>query len=480
MMATTADRVKPTATVGTAVGGRKWIWLGGALIVGTIVVTLPTPVGLSPTAQYVLGIMVFTVLLWVFNVMDQGIASVLMMALLVLAGVRPGSALSGFSSPSFWILLPVLFYGLAMQSSGLARRLCYYILELFPATYAGILSAFFCIGFILAFGVPSMTVRTAILVPIAWALVGELGLKPRSRGAALILLSTVEMAIVPGCAFLYGSLFGPVVASLFQTTGFPLSWLGYAQVIAVPTLLLCGLLLVGNGLLLKPEAPLRVSPGFAKEQLAALGPLKRTEWIIAAVVLLSIAYWATDRFHHLPAFLVGMVALAVFALSGAISQRDVSAGVPWSLLLFLGGLISLTSVIQEQKISDWLAGFIVPVMQQLIWHPVPFVVAAAVAMFLVRFLDPSGFVSLTVLFLPMSSVSGAAGLPPLVLTAALVLAAMPFWLAYENFWIAMSDGMTGGQAFSPSQRLRLAHGYAVATIVALTISVGYWELVGIL
>lgn len=71
MMSTAADIAKPTATVGAAVGGKKWIWLGGALIVGTIVVVLPTPVGLSPTAQYVLGIMAFTVTLWVFNVYEN-------------------------------------------------------------------------------------------------------------------------------------------------------------------------------------------------------------------------------------------------------------------------------------------------------------------------------------------------------------------------------------------------------------------------
>ena len=52
--------------------------------------------------------------------------------------------------------------------------LSYYVLSLFPGTYPGILSAFFVIGLVLAFGIPSMTVRTAIMVPIAWALVKSL------------------------------------------------------------------------------------------------------------------------------------------------------------------------------------------------------------------------------------------------------------------------------------------------------------------
>ena len=84
-----------------------------------------------------------------------------------------------------------------------------------------------------------MTVRTAIMTPIAWALVQSLGLQPKSRGSALIVITTVEMAVVPGIAFLYGSLSGPIVAQSFAAKHIPLSWGGYAQVVTFPTLLLC-------------------------------------------------------------------------------------------------------------------------------------------------------------------------------------------------------------------------------------------------
>ena len=71
------------------------------------------------------------------------------------------------------------------------------------------LSAFFLIGLILSPLIPSMTVRTAIMAPIAWSLVQTLGLKARSRGSALIMITVIEMAVVPGLAFKLGSLNGP-------------------------------------------------------------------------------------------------------------------------------------------------------------------------------------------------------------------------------------------------------------------------------
>ena len=52
------------------------------------------------------------------------------------------------------------------------------------------------------------------------------------------------------------------------------------------------------------------------ERLAALGRITRAELITTAVVLGSIVFWATDRYHHLPSFLVGMFGLTVVALCG--------------------------------------------------------------------------------------------------------------------------------------------------------------------
>src|SRR6266446_1539539 len=206
----------------------KWIWLAIAAIAGIVIAVLPGFEGLSRQAQLILAITAFSAIVWAFQIINNGVTSVLMMGLLITAGVRPPLALSGFGGPPFWVLVTVLFYGFAMKKTGLAERLSYYILSLFPGTYPGILSAFFVIGFVLALGIPSMTVRTAIMVPIAWALVQSLGLATHSRGSALIILTTVEMAVVPGLAFLYGALSGPIVDAAFQTKHLPLSWTSYA------------------------------------------------------------------------------------------------------------------------------------------------------------------------------------------------------------------------------------------------------------
>jgi len=463
-----------------AVAYRKFIWLAIAALAGILIATLPGVAGLSHRAQLVLAITIFSAILWAFQVINNGITSVLMMGLLIVAGVRPPLALNGFGSPPFWVLVTVLFYGFAMKKTGLAERLSYYILSLFPGTYSGILTAFFVIGFVLALGIPSMTVRTAIMVPIAWALAQSLGLESRSRGAALIVLTTIEMAVIPGLAFLYGSLDGPIVAAAFDVKHLPLSWLGYAQVITFPTLLLCVMILIGNQFILRPEAPLAASAGFARERLRALGNFKRPELVTAIVVAISIVFWATDRYHHLPSFVIGTFAMAVFALTGIIRDEDIGTGVSWSLMLYLGGVFGLANVIQDAKVTDWLAGFFVPVARQLTSNLVLLTIVLALAMYLLRFLDPSSFIAISVLFLSVVDVTNAAGIPPLVIMAPIVIASVPFWMSYQNFWLAMGEGLTGNLAFSPAQRMRLANAYAVLMLVAGAVGVGYWKLIGVI
>ena len=51
----------------------------------------------------------------------------------------------------------------------------------------------------------------------------------------LIILTTVEMAVVPGVGLLYGSLNGPVIQNVFQQKNLPLSFFEYAEVMALPT-----------------------------------------------------------------------------------------------------------------------------------------------------------------------------------------------------------------------------------------------------
>jgi anion transporter len=469
----------------------KWGWLAVAIAVALIVAFLPTPQGLSRTAQLVLAVICGTVVLWAAEVMNNGVASLLMMGILMTIGVRPlltvpgsgdiSGALSGYSDGAWWTLLVVVYYGFAMKKTGLAERIAYYILSLFPGTYAGIVSGFFLIGLLLSLGIPSMTVRTAIMAPIAWSLVQTLGLAPRSRGSALIMITVIEMAVVPGLAWELGSLNGPVVLSMFAAKRIPISWGAYAEYLTVPTLIMCGVILLLNLTLFKPEKPIRASRDFALGKLRALGSIKRAELITALVVLASIFMWVTNpTLHRLPTFVIGMFGLAILNLAGIFQDADVGTGISWTLMLFLGGIFSLTHIIPQYQITNWIAGILVPHVQPLLGMPVILLTVVGLMMLAMRFLDPTAFIAMPLIWTPLVDTVSAAGIPPLALAAPVLLMSAPFWLLYTNFWMAMGDGMTGKQGFNKGQLFYLGTLYAVASIVAMVAAVFYWRIIGAL
>src|SRR5579883_712433 len=476
-------------TVAAAKPKLKWGWLAVAIAVGLLVAFIPTPQGLSRTAQLVLAIICGTVVLWAAEVMNNGVASLLMMAMLMAVGVPPllvdlelarpsvSGALSGYSDGAWWTLLVVVYYGFIMKKTGLAERISYYILSLFPGTYAGIVSAFFLIGLVLSLGIPSMTVRTAIMAPIAWSLVQTLELPPRSRRSSDIMITVIEMAVVPGLAWELGSLNGPVVLSMFAAKKIPISWGSYAEYLTVPTLILCGLILLLNLTLFKPEKPIRASRDFALGKLRALGSFKRAELVTALVVLVSIGFWVLTK---VPTFVVGMFGLAVLNLAGIFQDADVGTGISWTLMLFLGGIFSLTHIIPQYHITNWIAGILVPKVQPLLGAPVILLTVVGLMMLAMRFLDPTAFIAMPLIWTPLVDTVSAAHIPPLALAAPTLLMSAPFWLLYMNFWMAMGDGMTGKQGFNKGQLFYLGSLYAIASIVATIAAVFYWRLIGAL
>jgi DASS family divalent anion:Na+ symporter len=270
------------------------------------------------------------------------------------------------------------------------------------------------------------------------------------------------------------------MVQLFHTQGFPIEWWAYARVLAVPTILWSVLLLAGNWIALRPEQELQVGREFVRSELRKMGPMRLQETVTAAVVLVSIAYWVTDRWHHQPAFLIGMLGMAVFAAFGILREKDFGSAISWPLVLFLGALLGLPTVVQQTQVDQWLAGYIVPLIQSVSGNIWLLFMAVAILMYAARFLDPVGFLAFTVLFLPISSVLRGTPITPLVLTAVLLLPAHPFWVNYQNIWVALGDGITAQNAFDSLHRLRLAHVYAVATLLALSVAILYWKALGLL
>jgi hypothetical protein len=76
----------------------KWVPLLLAIVIGLSLFFMPAQHGLTRAGQTALAITAFSIVLWAFGVMNNGVTSVLMMALLIPAGAKPALVFSGFAS----------------------------------------------------------------------------------------------------------------------------------------------------------------------------------------------------------------------------------------------------------------------------------------------------------------------------------------------------------------------------------------------
>jgi sodium-dependent dicarboxylate transporter 2/3/5 len=442
------------------------------------VLFLLKPAGLDPAGHKALAVIVLAVGFWATDVLASGITAVGALGLLLAFRIPPATALAGFSSSAFWILISVLFFGRAMEKTGLARRISYRILLIFKPTYNGIIFAFLVIGVILAFGIPSMTVRTAIMIPIAWAIVQALELPLPGRGSALIILSTFQMAVLPGCAILTGALWGPYLTGLYNSLKLPITWLGYAKVMAVPTIILCVLVLLANRLALAPKAGAPTTREIVREQYRKLGAMTSAEKLTALVIGLSVVAWITQPLHKVPAEAIGMMALTLLFAAKVLVPAEIGTGISWNLALFVGGVLSLSAVITAFKISAWLGNFIIPAIQPFAGNPWLLLTAIAALVVVMRFIDPVGFITIGIFFLTLHDFIAARGMDPLVLVGAIYLPLHIFWFPYQNIWTVITEGVTGKKAYTDGDRFKSSFLYLGAALIALWASIFYWKLIG--
>jgi len=455
--------------------------VGAALGIGLAlgIALLPSFEGLDRGNQLVLAVVAITLIFLVFEVLPWAVTSILGLALFMAVGVKVDVALSGFAGKPFWLVLGVLFYGRAMEKTGLAKRVSYLILGLFRPSYASILLSFTAIGFVLALGIPSITVRVAIVVPVALALTQALGLEVQSRGTSLICLGAWIMAIVPGYAFLTGTLYGPFfLGAVTPDIRDLFSWTNWLIAFMPPVLLLSALLFVALLVLFRPEEPLRGGREVVAKEIRGLGLFGKHEWAVAAIVGGSVLAWVTQSWHGFDSTYVAMLgAVALFA-SGVLDVEDIQTGISWPLIIFLGGLYSLATILPAYHLDAWLGRVFVPLAEPFMGSPFLLVPVVAILVYLVRFVEVGMWPTLLIIYLPMVGLAMARGVGPHVLAVVVILSSNVFFVPYQTSWVPMAEAITGGRGWAASYRNRLALAFGVLNIVALMAGTAYWGIIG--
>lgn len=463
--------------------GRRAVLIPVVILALMIGVTEPFP-GLSSQGHHVLGLIVVALGLWIFRspTLPYFTGAALLLGGCLAFRVPLSTITSGYTTSAVWVLIPALFFGFALVGSGLGRRIAYFVLKLFEPSYLTISLSWFIIGLALSALTPSITVRLSIVMPIAISVVEACKMPDRSRGSALVCLVAWGTAVLPGTAWLTGSLWGIFMMGFYPVEMKTLvtfdTWLLY---MAVPWTIITVIFLTVIYLILKPSEPLAISQDTFRRQYDELGPVTSREIVVAIILTAALVFFTTEKWHHIPTPAVALLAFGGLMLFGAITFQDISTGVNWDIINFFGVILGLSAIFVHTGISAWLRPFIEPPILAYASDPVIFLIVLTAGLWIIRFVDvPWGFstIALTApVFIPLYR---DYGLHPALVSVAVIAAGNCFFLPYQQPLIMIADAVSKSRGWSSSHVTLAGFVYAGSVIVAILISSFYWKSMGLM
>jgi di/tricarboxylate transporter len=458
------------------------ITLLGAIVFGFSGALAPE---LTPLGRQAAAALILVIGWWIFQPggIPFSISAVAFLALLLTFGVPAGVVFSGYSSGAIWTLIPTLFLGYALGKTGLGRRIACFCLKSLRPTWGNLLLMCAGIGIVLSLLTSSITVRVVVVTPIALNAVHLLGLPKKSPERSMFLITAWMMATIPGMGWMSGSLNGPVLSGLYAAVPdlsaptFSL-WL---RASLLPVALTTAATSWAGYLLFRPAHPLPARQEVFASAYLELGPISWHEQVTLATLTASFLLLATGGLHQVPNAAICLGAMFILVTLGVIKTPEISSGISWDLILFVGATMSLEEILKYTGLTEFLAGLIIPAIAPVAEQPLLFLPLTFLLFIAWRFVDIAVFVpTMAVVASVLPEIQLVYGIHPAVFIPILCLAANAFILSYTNIFVLVAEKSLGEEGWRPRHLAAYGLIYAVVGAAAIAVSVPFWHLQGLL
>ncbi len=350
-----------------------------ALAVLAAIVLMPPQEGLSVAGQRMIGIMVFSVIVWATTAISYPVSAGVIMTLMgFLVGFSPNPAtgklygtagglamgLNGFASTAFCLVAAAMFLAAAMTKTGLDKRIALVILSKLGAKANRVVIGVILCGFILSFFVPSTTARVACLVPIVLGMIKAFNVPMKSRFAAMLMITVAQVDSVWNVGIKTAAAQNMVAVSFIKSQlGVDISWLDWF-IAAAPFAILMSVCLYKLMMYLFPPEIDEIPGGQAtvKKLLQEMGDVTGNEKKLLLISVALLCLWTTEKtLHQLDTSTTTMLAVTLLMLPkiGVMNWEETVHKINWGTVLLFGVGISLGSALLSTKAATWMATQIV-------------------------------------------------------------------------------------------------------------------------
>lgn len=456
-------------------------WLA-CLLVPALVLHLAPQWHLAPHAGHFLAIFSATVIMWVFNLVDEYVPGVFAVLTTLAMGLVPIPVmLSGLASDGFLLAMSVLGLATVIVASGLSYRLLLLLLLKLPNTPFWHNCGLLFTGFLLTPLVPSINGRVALLTPFYRDMLETLRLDFRSAAANRLAVSTFVGAGLLSAVFLSSKSVNFVVFGLLSDQAQDqFQWLEWLKASAGAAIALLASYFLASGLYFRRLPKAALSKPQVAAQLSLLGKVKAREWAAVSGVALFMLGVATTSLHAIQPPWLGLAILYGLLLFGSLTKEEFREKIDWPFLLYLAGIVGLTAALNHLGLTRLLAEKL-PELGEIMRGSFPlFVLLLAGVIFVIRLVVPisATIVILATLFMPVAEAHGVN--PWVVGFVILVLGEMWFFPYQCSYYQQFQQLTRGCEFYDEKSFLRfnwLSNGLKLASVYA---SIPWWKMLGLL
>ena len=399
------------------------------LVVGSLILLIPTPNGLEPHAwqYFALFVAVITALiLEPFPAAAVGLMGISLGAALNLVPKTPGQApttadavgwaLSGFSDGTVWLIFVAFMFAMGYEKTGLGKRISLLLIKTLGRSTLGLGYAVALADLALAPFTPSNTARSGgTIFPIIKNIPPLYGStpenEPRKIGGYLMWVA-LATTCVTSTMFLTALAPNLLAMSLLEKTiKLKFEWGEWFTALA-PACIILFLLVPWLTYVLYPPTIKRSNdaPNWAGAELANMGPITRKEWTMAGLAVVALVLWIFGG-KLFSATTVALMVLSLMIIFDVVDWSDVTGNkAAWNVLVWFGTLVALADGLAKVGFLKWFATLAATSMSGLSMSAL---IMALVAMF---FYVHYMFASLT---------AHTTALLPVILTTAAGIPGMP-------------------------------------------------------
>ena len=438
--------------------------------------------GLSDQASIFAGLMLATLLFWVFRLVDEFVAPLIAVTGSLFVGLAPPEvALSGFASPSMLLLVGVFALSAIISSSGLSYRLILALLIRLPDQPIWHQLSLLLSGYALSPFVPSANTRISLLSPAFTSIVSALRLPSGGPGITALLAALFSGARLFGPMMVTSRSFN-IAAINFLPDQLRLEFNGIFWLIAacVALMVVTAAHLILTAWLFRPPIPVHLPREDLEQSLDELGPLSPLEATAAFCFLLFALGSATIGWHHVEAHVLAGCVLLALLISTAINKHDFRRAIDWPQIWFLMGIDCMVRIMDHLGLQQSLALALHDDFGFIHGNIFLFVVAALAVTLLLRLVLPvtAGAVSATVILLPIAETNAIN--PWIAVFCATMFTDIAFfrYQGTNGLLQLYSDGLID----VAQERLFIVHSLwiNVALVLGVLASIPWWYSLGIL